>query len=380
MKRALSVILAMLLLCALLALPAGADSGNVCFLAVNDSIPGTLDDATMPFFSSGQLYIPYSIFYTAALGVTPAYSGSTLTLTGPATALVFQLSDGTVTEGGVPVQASPALLQNGVVFVPLSFCAQAFGFSVSYLTSRNHYAVVRVTTGAEVYSDALFIQKADTLLETRVAEYLAASAPPAADPAPTQPSQPATPAAPESPATPAAPQAPDPQTPPEEPEPEPPAPPIELLPAITGAASMPEAQTALETYGVDGVYFFTAEEIVAYPDLVTSLYTSGVRVGVTSPAGSEDPAAELQRANDRLYQLLHTRSLLALLPAEAGTPAGYLSLSAQSTNWAETESLAGQTVPVVCTGTELQAILTTLTQNEVPFTVSQLTEAALQGA
>ena len=95
----------------------------------------------MPFYSSGTLYLPQSVFDASALGVSAVYSSAdkTLSLTDQdGHQLVYYLASGTaVTEEGNSYTVS-ATLRGGIVFVPASYTMQYFGYAISCLlyTSR----------------------------------------------------------------------------------------------------------------------------------------------------------------------------------------------------------------------------------------------------
>ena len=106
-KKIAAVLCALLLLSALpFALPrAEAAPDPVYFMSVNDTVMD-LNDATMPFFVNGVLYVPYTMFDPdaagSALGIFSSYSRSkaAVLIYGWGGTLLFDLQENSSTFGG----------------------------------------------------------------------------------------------------------------------------------------------------------------------------------------------------------------------------------------------------------------------------------------
>lgn len=292
MKKRLSVRLLAALLCMLLLIPCvRAEKAEIYFVAVDDAIPLTLSTASAPYASGGTIYAPYTVFNAAPGGVVPSYNASTQTLVlfRRGARLVFDLSDGTVTDEDKNSYTAATVYRGGVLYVPLDLCLSHFGLSAVTLTSLSGYSILRFTTGSEVYDNDLFVEKAENLI-AYLAEQNAASQP--SDP--TQPNGP--------------------QTPPIEEE-EPPHAEGTFCLAVMGVENMVQAAEALAEAEQRAAFFLTEAEIKAEPELVRALYTAGHVIGVTCAEDAEDAAAALRDANEALGRVLHRKSLFALLTA-----------------------------------------------------------------
>lgn len=296
MRRFTAAALALFILCGLFCTSA-LSAADVIFVAINDSIPSALSEASMPFYSGGALYLPYTVFNTAVLGIVPTYNsaGRTLTLTSDSGQLVFDISGGTASDASGTSYEQAALIRYGIVFVPAGFCVVYFGLSISYLTSLGGYPVVRLKTGDEVYSDTLFIEKAENLISYRAAQYVGAQ-------------EPTAPETPDNSGNTTPPPAPPEEETPEDPE--------ELLyyTAVTGISA--SLLDTLDSLGVDAALFLTDSDIQEHPDLVRRAAGSGYTIGLMT-AGAEDPISAAERANDALRALICQRSLFVFSDAAA---------------------------------------------------------------
>ncbi len=297
-RRAVCLILIVALL-ACLCVPASAES-NLFFVAVNDTIPLTL--SVLPTYSGGTLYVPYQVFDAQPCGVTPSYNQTkqTYVLFNRTGQMLFDLAAGTVSDESGSVSTANVLYKNGILYLPLTFCASHFGLKTTMLESAAGYPVLRFTDGSEVYDDSLFIEKAENLIAYRAGQYAGG---PDAQEKPQHPSSGT--------------QTPDPDTPDAEKKP------ATVYLAFTDAGAMREAMEALAQYDLTGTFFLTAAEIAADPALVFELQAAGHTVGLTVEDGEDDAADALARANDALCALTCQKTPLALLPAGAHAPEGY---------------------------------------------------------
>ena len=295
MKRFSAALLVACLAVSLCVIPARA--ADIIFIAVNDTIPSALNEAAMPFYQDGTLYIPYTTFNNSALDVVPSYDtyGKQLTLSNDNHSLVFDIQGSTVTEDGSIITIRTILIRYGIPFVPLDYTAGYFGISVSYLTSLAGYEVVRLKTGEEVYGDALFIEKAENLIAYRIEQYH-----PAVDPGP-PPNQQTDPQPGEE------------QEPVVEPPEEEPAGQTYTALAITGINE--RLLSGMDQLGFYAAFFLTAADAAENRDLLRHAAGSGQRIGV-DVRDSEDPLAEIEAFNDGLELILCTRTLMVLCRAD----------------------------------------------------------------
>jgi hypothetical protein len=266
-----------------------------CFIAVDDTVPMTLTSGSLPYSSNAGLFVPYTVFNTEPCGVMSAYNGAaqTFVLFTRAKRLIFNLSDGTVTDENKNVTPVLTTYKNGLLYIPVSLCAAHFGLSLSVLTSKNGYMVLRFTDGAEVYDDSLFLEKAENLIAYRVEQYKTSAA--------------AKPSTPTAPAT---------VTKPAEPATKPAVTHGAVYPVFVGASVMQAAASALESMSLTGVFFLTESEIRQNPDLVRALYAGGHQLGLTVPDGTADVSAALKAADSALDAVLTMKTVMVLLTQE----------------------------------------------------------------
>lgn len=282
-------------------------SADIIIVAINDTVPFSISEAAMPFFSADRLYLPYSIFNNASLGVVPSYDSSTrtLTLSNQVRKLSFLLDEGTVKDSEGNESRMPAMIRFGIMFVPAEFCTAYFGINMSYLTSQGGYPVVRLKTGDEVYSDSLFIEKAENLIAYRLSQYVPSDGepvqPPVIDPNPGHPP------------------ADDPVLPPDNPIDEnppdaelpvlPPPPTPEYVYAICGVTE--SFLDRLDNSSFSACFLMTPELIRLSPDLVRHITGCGYSFGLDL-RGCEDPMLVYQQTNDLLDSICSIRTVLVL--------------------------------------------------------------------
>lgn len=81
--------------------------------------------------------------------------------------------------------------------------------------------------------------------------------------------------------------------------------------------NLPEMLSILEDYGVYATFFFTKQELSAYPQLVISVAASGHSIGLrcTSASDETDFLCQMQEANEYLYSLIKMETRIVQLPA-----------------------------------------------------------------
>ena len=292
-RKLLSLILALVLVLSLC--PTSLAEGDLLFVSVNDDLPLTL--SSLPIESGSVLYVPYSVFDSTPCGVIPAYDEThqTFTLFTINHRLTFDLATGTVTDENQLTSFIRTFYRNGILYVPLVFCASHFGLRVSMLESQSGYPVLRFSNGSEVFEDSLFIEMAENVISSRVEQYASGGqtdSPPA-----------------------------DLQTPAESSDKEDEKPDEDLVRvsvylAVTDADFMYASMQALSQYDLRAAFFFTAEEIAENPELVREVYTAGHPVGITVKEDEEAVVDALHRANEQLDNILNIKSVMALLNTE----------------------------------------------------------------
>ena len=139
-RRLLCLLLALSLM---LGLAAGAQAeGSLFFVAVNDTIPVTLN--VQPVTSGGVTYVPYTAFDARPGNVVSAYNTQeqTFVLFTKDSRLVFDLATGEVTDENQNASTQTVLFRSGLLYLPLVFCASHFGLKVSMLESQDGYPVI----------------------------------------------------------------------------------------------------------------------------------------------------------------------------------------------------------------------------------------------
>ena len=175
-------ILPLLLTAALfLGLTVPTSAASLYFTAINDSIPPLTSD-TMPFWSGGTIYVPYTVFdakqngVNVSLGLYANYNqnAGTVTLFNLRQVLVFDFNSRNCRDDMTgTVYAYRAIMRSGRPYLPLNMVCSFFGMEYSYnqLPSISQGYLVRIKSADAVLDDALFIERARDLLQNRLREY-----------------------------------------------------------------------------------------------------------------------------------------------------------------------------------------------------------------
>ena len=174
-RRFLGALLTVVLCLGLLA-PIPVSAADLYFTSVNDNLqPLTAD--TMPVWSGGTLYVPYSVFDSNStgvkLGLECSYerTSNTVTLYNLRKMLVFDLNTGTTSnELTGETYSAKAIMRNGRPYLPLYLVCDFFGLTYSYNTISQGY-LVRIKSSAVVLSDEMFIDAAGDFINRRLREY-----------------------------------------------------------------------------------------------------------------------------------------------------------------------------------------------------------------
>lgn len=177
------VVLLTLALCVGLFLPIPVSAADLYFTAINERIEYLTSD-TMPFWSGGILYVPYTVFdknlnsTQTDLGITVSYNSrtkSTVTLYNlRQQMLTFDLVSGNCRdELSGEVFPYRAIMRNGKPYLPLEMVCSFFGLSWSYssLPSIPQGYLVRIMSSDVVLDDSTFINSAGYLLNRRLQAY-----------------------------------------------------------------------------------------------------------------------------------------------------------------------------------------------------------------
>ncbi len=284
-KKLWTVIVVMSLL--LTMIPHTFAVGTVWFVAVNDTIPMTMAADSEPRRDGNSLYLPFSVFEARPGGVVPSYNqdSQTFVLFTRSKRLVYDLAlDTRTTEDGTQT-AAQLYYRNGLLFVPSS-SAEYFGLKVTLLTSKGGYSVLRFTDGTQSYSDEVFLEKAESLINYQAEHSYGGlineetNKQPQTDPSVETGTG------------------------------------LSLMLCFYGEAVSDETVRLLEEKELRGAFFMTENQITENPELVRGLYARGHTVGLTVPEGEWNVQEALGKANEALDQVAFRKTFLTLLTEE----------------------------------------------------------------
>ncbi len=305
-RRRLAGLLLAAVLCTGMFLPIPAGAADLYFTALNDSIT-PLTSATMPFWSGGSLYVPYTVFdaslneISVDLGLRVSYNNrisNMIVLYNNARILSFDLESGTCKDEMTgTTYSSRAIMRNGRPFLPLGMVCSFFGLTYSYtsLSAVPQGYLVRVKSGDVSLPDAQFIDAAGNLINIRLREYTqslsaAESAAPGASssggtvgPGNSIPSSSV---------------------------------PTYLAILCPGAQGVDSALSALGGDNRYGVFFLTPQLIEQEGELVRRILGTGHSVGILAQGDSPDHTRQLlERGGRALERAAWGRTTLAYVPA-----------------------------------------------------------------
>ena len=145
MKKVLPALLALALI--LVLIPGAMAAGSLCFVAVNDTIPLTLPASDAPYYSGGTLFLPYTAFNANPGGVIVSNNvdQNTFVLFTRTSRLVYDLSDGTVTDEAGNESPVTVSYRGGMLYIPAGaaehFGAGRVGLCVEAQEARVHLGV-----------------------------------------------------------------------------------------------------------------------------------------------------------------------------------------------------------------------------------------------
>ena len=283
--------------CLGLLLPMPASAANVYVTSINDNVaPLTAD--TMPVYSGGVMYVPYTVFDGAYsgidLGIYASYSrsGNTVTLFNLRQMLVFDLSAGTCRNDMTgEYYSARAIVRNNRPYVPVETVCSFFG--LTYTLNRLSYVtdgyLVRIASSAAALDDETFIDAARTLISTRVREYNQSIAP---DPDITL--------------------TPEPDTGEDD---SPSAVRTYLAFRCEDSAGVAGILDTLDDFGLNALFLFTPQALEGEDDLLRRALGSGHSVGVLAQgADLQETLSLLSGGSQILTRKLHLRPTVALVP------------------------------------------------------------------
>ena len=296
-RRILPLLLAAVLAVGLL-LPMPVSAAPLYFTAINDSVAHLTAD-TMPFWSGGTLYVPYTVFDArlngigVSVGLSTSYNrnNNRVTIFTLNQMLVFDLETGTCRDEMTgATYSSRAIMLNGKPYVALNMVCTFFGLNYSYnqLPYISQGYLVRIKGAETVLDDATFIDSARRRLNDRLRDYTQSLSP----------AETANPAAPAAPSEPSGNTGADGNSVP-----------AYLAFRCEDAQGLPSILNTLDGSKEYALFFLSPQAIEQEGDLVRRMLGTGHSVGVLA----EDEEA-LARGRTALEELAHTRTTLAYVP------------------------------------------------------------------
>ena len=282
--------------------PMPAAAANLYFTGINDSV-APLTSSSMPYWSGGTLYVPYTVFDAnqngvgVSLGLYTSYNHRShiVTIFNLKQMLVFDLERGTCRDDmtGAAYDAR-AVMRYGKPYVPLYVVCSVFGLEYSYnqLSYISQGYLVRIKSADAVLDDGLFIDRARELINNRLRDYTQSLSP--AETAPTIPVSPSEP------------------------------PEVDggnvatyLAFRCESADGLPAILNTLDGTGQYALFFLAPQVIEEEGGLVRRILGTGHSVGILAREGEEEA---ISRGRLALEELAHTRTTLAYVPdgARAG--------------------------------------------------------------
>ena len=282
--------------------PMPAAAANLYFTGINDSV-APLTSSSMPYWSGGTLYVPYTVFDAnqngvgVSLGLYTSYNHRShiVTIFNLKQMLVFDLERGTCRDDmtGAAYDAR-AVMRYGKPYVPLYVVCSVFGLEYSYnqLSYISQGYLVRIKSADAVLDDGLFIDRARELINNRLRDYTQSLSP--AETTPTVPVSPSGP--PEVDGSNVA---------------------TYLAFRCESADGLPAILNTLDGTGQYALFFLAPQVIEEEGGLVRRILGTGHSVGILAREGEEEA---LSRGRLALEELAHTRTTLAYVPdgARAG--------------------------------------------------------------
>ena len=301
MKRRFAAALLALALLAGLCPPVSAED-QVYFTAVDERVLD-LNDATMPFWFGGYLYVAATVFRESGVGYSFNVVTQTLVLYDSSRSLVFNVATGSGTNGQGELYDHVCVTRGGVTFLAASPVASYFNRTYSN-TVVNHGYLIRVKSAAAVLPDSMFTETAAYQLDAKYQQYQKKSAAGAPDRNGTGAGDPETEDAPSGKS-------------------------IYLCFLAEDAEDVTVWQDALESRGGQAAFYFTEEALSRGGDQLRRMAASGCAVGL-APGSGGNLTGRLAAMNRTLFAEAGIKTRL-VYAAEADAAnlraAGYCPLS-----------------------------------------------------
>lgn len=308
--RRFTMTLFTLALCVGLFLPLPVSAADLYFTAINERIEYLTSD-TMPFWSGGTLYVPYTLFdknlnsTQTDLGITVSYNSRTKTSVTlynlRQQMLTFDLVSGNCRDELTgEVFSYRAVMRNGKPYLPLEMVCSFFGLSWSYnaLPEIPQSYLVRIMTDDVVLDDATFIGSAGYLLERRLQAYTQSLSPGETTTTPGTSAVPGQEIGKEEEVTSTN-------------------IPTYLAIRCESGDSILSILNTLDTAGRYGAFFLTPELLESQGDLVRRMLGTGHSVGILALGETQEETAQLlEQGQYALEQLALTRTTLAYVPQD----------------------------------------------------------------
>lgn len=304
-KRMLTILCAVLFCLATVAQPLPAAADTPCFMAVNDNLL-ELNDQYIPIVANGQYYIPYTVLDSNVtgleLGIFPIHNTllNTMVIYSRDQVLSFDLSTGICTNRSGAVLSARSVTRNGRVYVPARFICEYFGLTYSN-RSTTYGPLVRIRSGSSILDDNTFVGLAQLLMEDRLLDWnksQTGQTPPSVSTTPT---------------------------------------PVVPTPGVSNtdksdvrtylafcvdqASGVTGVLDRLEYYQTKAVFFFPAQELAEYDQVVRSVLCRGHAVGLlVSGSTAEEISAQAAEGNRMLARIAYLNTHTILAP-EAEEPA-----------------------------------------------------------
>lgn len=166
-RKILLLFLALALLIASVPMQANAVS-DVCFVAINDTLPETIPFA---YINNSVVYIPCSALNSFRVYSLYDSGISTVLIYTSSQQITIDMNAGIATDIDGIQYSVTAIYRNGQVYVPAQFICSMFGLRASYIEGVGMGDICRITDGSEVLGDSLFLSAATNLMRTRYNAY-----------------------------------------------------------------------------------------------------------------------------------------------------------------------------------------------------------------
>ena len=173
-KKLASLALCLALFLAVPCPPGAQAASDVCFIALNDSLP---DLGYLAYSQRSTVYVPYSVFETFRIYHSYYASGSIASLYTSDSQLYFDLTNGNTYDGSGEYYSTSAIMRGGTVYVSVSFVCSKFGLTWNYINGTGNGDICRIKDGGAVLSDSQFLSAASSLMANRYNAYMGITSP-----------------------------------------------------------------------------------------------------------------------------------------------------------------------------------------------------------